>query len=327
MPDDARDVRTGPITTNHIRHERSSTRLDHRDRADHRDRDGRRRVPGRACAPAARRSSGSTGSTRRRSGARSPPRSTTSTRSPGCRPKTARQLDRFSQFGLVAGQLALEDAGLRPGRGRCRGPRADRDLPRQRARRDRLRRGPARALPRARDQGRRPEPRARGLRRGGAGQPRDRARRPRADPLDRELVRLRGRRARRGAERDPRRRDRRRDRGRRGGAAERRSRSGRSTSSGRCRTATTTTRPRPAGRSTPAATGSSWARASRLLVLEAEEVARARGAEPYAELLGYGATSDAYHMVQPRADGPGGGPRGDDRPRGRGRRRRTRSTG
>ena len=30
-------------------------------------------------------------------------------------PKTARQLDRFSQFGLVAGQLALEDAGLVPG--------------------------------------------------------------------------------------------------------------------------------------------------------------------------------------------------------------------
>src|SRR6185312_12638004 len=30
-------------------------------------------------------------------------------------PKTARQLDRFSQFGLVAGQLALEDAGMRPG--------------------------------------------------------------------------------------------------------------------------------------------------------------------------------------------------------------------
>jgi 3-oxoacyl-[acyl-carrier-protein] synthase II len=40
-----------------------------------------------------------------------------------------------------------------------------------------------------------------------------------------------------------------------------------------------------------------------LLVLEAEEVARGRGAEPYAELMGYGATSDAYHMVQPRADG------------------------
>jgi 3-oxoacyl-[acyl-carrier-protein] synthase II len=40
-----------------------------------------------------------------------------------------------------------------------------------------------------------------------------------------------------------------------------------------------------------------------LLVLEDAEVARARGATPYAELLGYGATSDAYHMVQPRADG------------------------
>jgi 3-oxoacyl-[acyl-carrier-protein] synthase II len=39
------------------------------------------------------------------------------------------------------------------------------------------------------------------------------------------------------------------------------------------------------------------------LVLEVEEVARARGAEPYAELMGYGATSDAYHMVQPRPDG------------------------
>ena len=40
-----------------------------------------------------------------------------------------------------------------------------------------------------------------------------------------------------------------------------------------------------------------------LLVLEAEGVARKRGAEPYAELMGYGSTSDAHHMVQPRADG------------------------
>src|SRR5690242_21168752 len=39
-------------------------------------------------------------------------------------PKTARQLDRFSQFGLVAGRLALEDAGLRPGA--PGGPRPDR---------------------------------------------------------------------------------------------------------------------------------------------------------------------------------------------------------
>jgi 3-oxoacyl-[acyl-carrier-protein] synthase II len=40
-----------------------------------------------------------------------------------------------------------------------------------------------------------------------------------------------------------------------------------------------------------------------LLVLEAADVAQARGAVPYAELLGYGATSDAFHMVQPRPDG------------------------
>ena len=40
-----------------------------------------------------------------------------------------------------------------------------------------------------------------------------------------------------------------------------------------------------------------------LLLLEAEDVARARGAEPYAAVMGYAATSDAYHMVQPRADG------------------------
>jgi 3-oxoacyl-[acyl-carrier-protein] synthase II len=40
-----------------------------------------------------------------------------------------------------------------------------------------------------------------------------------------------------------------------------------------------------------------------LLVLETAEVAERRGAMPYAELLGYGATSDAHHMVQPRADG------------------------
>ena len=37
-------------------------------------------------------------------------------------PKTARQLDRFSQFGLVAGRLALDDAGLAPGVGGARRP-------------------------------------------------------------------------------------------------------------------------------------------------------------------------------------------------------------
>jgi 3-oxoacyl-[acyl-carrier-protein] synthase II len=37
-------------------------------------------------------------------------------------PKTARQLDRFSQVGLVAGQMALADAGLRPGEGGSASP-------------------------------------------------------------------------------------------------------------------------------------------------------------------------------------------------------------
>jgi 3-oxoacyl-[acyl-carrier-protein] synthase II len=40
-----------------------------------------------------------------------------------------------------------------------------------------------------------------------------------------------------------------------------------------------------------------------LLVLEDAAAARARGVEPYAVILGYGASSDAHHMVQPRPDG------------------------
>ena len=40
-----------------------------------------------------------------------------------------------------------------------------------------------------------------------------------------------------------------------------------------------------------------------MLVLEDAEVGQRRGATPYAELRGYGASSDAYHMVQPRPDG------------------------
>ena len=53
---------------------------------------------------------------------------------------------------------------------------------------------------------------------------------------------------------------------------------------------------------------------------------RARGAEPYAEVMGYGATSDAFHMVQPRADGSRGRAGGDDRPGRRRRSSRSRST-
>jgi 3-oxoacyl-[acyl-carrier-protein] synthase II len=40
-----------------------------------------------------------------------------------------------------------------------------------------------------------------------------------------------------------------------------------------------------------------------LLVLEEARAAERRGAAPYAVLRGYGSTSDAHHMVQPRPDG------------------------
>jgi 3-oxoacyl-[acyl-carrier-protein] synthase II len=42
-----------------------------------------------------------------------------------------------------------------------------------------------------------------------------------------------------------------------------------------------------------------------ILVLESLEGALARGAKIYAEIVGYGATSDAYHLTQPSADGSG----------------------
>ncbi|MEW6125451.1 MAG: beta-ketoacyl-ACP synthase II [Acidobacteriota bacterium] len=42
-----------------------------------------------------------------------------------------------------------------------------------------------------------------------------------------------------------------------------------------------------------------------MLILEELEHARARGAKIYAELVGYGMTSDAYHITQPCEDGDG----------------------
>jgi 3-oxoacyl-[acyl-carrier-protein] synthase II len=47
------------------------------------------------------------------------------------------------------------------------------------------------------------------------------------------------------------------------------------------------------------------AEASAILVLESLDSANARGATIYAEIVGYGVSSDAYHVVAPRPDGTG----------------------
>ena len=44
---------------------------------------------------------------------------------------------------------------------------------------------------------------------------------------------------------------------------------------------------------------------SSVLILESEESIINRGAQPLAELVGYGATSDAFHVTQPHPEGAG----------------------
>ncbi len=65
----------------------------------------------------------------------------------------------------------------------------------------------------------------------------------------------------------------------------------------------------PAGSSRPFDTGRDgfvMGEGSAVLVLEDLEFAKKRGAKIYGELVGYGATADAFHITQPLDDGDGG---------------------
>ena len=57
---------------------------------------------------------------------------------------------------------------------------------------------------------------------------------------------------------------------------------------------------------TPEAASRPWDKGRGVVVLEAYEHAKARGAKIYGELVGYGLSGDAYHITAPAEDGDGG---------------------
>ena len=217
-------------------------------------------------------------------------------------PKTARQLDRFSQFGLVAGELALADAGLRPGE--VGGPRPDRigiylgsalgGIAYAEAQHERyLERGIRSVAPNlalAVFGGAAPANLGIALDVRGPILSTANSCASGAVALGEALNAIRGGEI---------------DAAIAGGAEVPLSPLAfgafdiiRALSAGRNDDPSHASRPFDADRD-----GFVMGEGATLLVLEAADVAAARGAEPYAELMGYGSTSDAHHMVQPRADG------------------------
>ena len=97
------------------RHERPAAGLDHGHRPGHADRDGRRRVPGRPARRPLPDQAHRPLRSVRRSARRSPPRSTTSTRWRGCRPRPRASSIDSASSGWSPGRLALDDARLTPG--------------------------------------------------------------------------------------------------------------------------------------------------------------------------------------------------------------------
>ena len=77
-----------------------------------------------------------------------------------------------------------------------------------------------------------------------------------------------------------------------------------STSWAHSASASTTPRP-PAGPFDSDRDGFVMSEGSTILVLETEEHALARGAQIYAEVIGYGNTNDAHHMAAPHPTGAG----------------------
>ena len=239
--------------------------------------------------------------------------------------KAVRRSEPSMHFGVAAAKQALADSGLRD---RRRQPDRGRRRVRLRRRRpdadDRQLRRRSRSAARARVA---PTFIANALVDSLLGDDRDRDRRDRPQHLHRVGLRDRHPQRRRGRRGDPPRRlhrgHQRLDRGAAARGRPRRLREHARDGHRRGRASRSQTVSRPFDRP---ATASSSARAPASLFLEDLELAKARGAKIYAEVVGYGSAADGWDMIQPIEGGAGLGAGDEDGPRPARRARPTRST-